>query len=195
MNIRRTTKARRGTAVLALAVALAFGIAACGGGDDSPEDSGASEQSEDDGNDGGKSDNEQPDTSKVIATSEGPQGLTLEINSVRRESGGFVTVNGQIKNSTDKAYYDISAWRGTEQELTKSGLSVGGATLVDDQGKKRYYVLRDTEGRCLCTAGFDKVEANRALTVFMQFPAPPDDVIEVDFSLPTFQTAALEIEE
>ncbi|MER6448539.1 hypothetical protein [Streptomyces venezuelae] len=128
---------------------------------------------------------------EVIATLNGQAGMTLLINSARRDPGGFLTVTGQIKNTGGQSYKDTVAWRGVE--LNGTGESVAGATLVDKVGKKRYYVLRDTESRCLCTTGVSSVDAGELIPFFAQFPAPPASATEVEFSLPTFATAAVKI--
>ncbi|WP_424212049.1 hypothetical protein ACN20G_08060 [Streptomyces sp. BI20] len=96
-----------------------------------------------------------------------------------------------IKNSGAGKYYKVAAWRGDEKMA--GGSSVAGATLVDKVGKKRYYVLRDTEQRCLCTSGLVSVDAGQTLPFFAQFPAPPATTGEVEFSLPTFATATVKI--
>jgi len=75
----------------------------------------------------------------------------------------------------------------------KNGQSFGGATLVDPKGKKRYYVLRDTDGRPLTTTGVQSVKPGETIPVFMQFPAPPSNTSEVSFQLPTFPTATISI--
>lgn len=64
---------------------------------------------------------------------------------------------------------------------------------MDKAGKKRYYILRDTDGRCLCTTGMSAVQPGASVPVFMQFPAPPAETTEVDFNLPTFATTSLKI--
>ncbi|WP_311765207.1 hypothetical protein [Streptomyces zingiberis] len=76
-----------------------------------------------------------------------------------------------------------------------NGYSLGGAALVDHKGKKRYYTLRDTEGRCLCTTGITEVAPGKDVPFFVQFPAPPEGTTEVEFSLPTFDSATVEITE
>ncbi|MEU9146160.1 hypothetical protein [Streptomyces sp. NPDC048349] len=117
--------------------------------------------------------------------------MVLTIHSAAREAGGFLTVNGSLKNTGTAAFVNTTAWRGNE--LTSSGTSVAGVTLIDKAGKKRYYVLRDTDGRCLCTTGVSTIEAGQSVAFFAQFPAPPATTTEVDFTLPTFATATLKI--
>ncbi|MDQ1008633.1 hypothetical protein QFZ82_003118 [Streptomyces sp. V4I23] len=192
MSIRRILKARRGAAAVVITATLALTVAGCGGDSDKkPEkEKTASAKPGSENNDSGEV---VPDTGTTLATVKGPKDIDLVINSVKRESGGFVTVNGQMKNNGAEAFYDMSPWRGTEQEVLAGGISVAGATLVDKAGKKRYYILRDTDGRCLCTSGLDKIDPGKSIPVFFQFPAPPESTTEIDFQLPTFPTVSVEI--
>ncbi|SFY52618.1 hypothetical protein STEPF1_05891 [Streptomyces sp. F-1] len=189
MSMRFTARARRGTAALAVVAALAVGAAGCGGGGDDgkrPDHSASASTTtgSDPGTQEGRSD--QP-----LAELRGSDGLGLQITSAQRDSGGFVTVDGTLKNDGSQSVVIPSALSGNETEIVKNGRSLGGATLVDPKGKKRYYVLRDTEGRPLTTTGFSTLRAGDTLAVFMQFPAPPVD--EVEFQLPTFSSATLHI--
>ncbi|MCJ1677851.1 hypothetical protein MTF65_10950 [Streptomyces sp. APSN-46.1] len=128
---------------------------------------------------------------QIIATAKGEAGIVLDINSAARDAGGFITVSGQIKNTGDKPFGNTAAWRGNE--LKASGVSMAGVTLVDKVGKKRYYVLRDTDGRCLCTTGVVIIEAGQSVPFFAQFPAPPATTSEVEFNFPTFASTTLKI--
>ena len=64
---------------------------------------------------------------------------------------------------------------------------------MDSKGKKRYYVLRDTDGRPLTTTGLPTLKSGESIPVFMQFPAPPSSTTEVDFQLPGFASASIQI--
>ncbi|WSJ31790.1 hypothetical protein OG479_22285 [Streptomyces subrutilus] len=195
MSIRHAMKARGGAAA-AVAAVLALTLAGCGGGEKAkPAEPQKTSTAQSPGNpsaptpDGGQS----PAPAPVLATVNGESGIVLTINTVTRDAGGFVTVNGQIKNTGSQQFVKTSAWRGAERDLTGSGESVAGATLVDKAGKKRYYVLRDTDGRCLCTTGVAGIDAGATVPFFAQFPAPPTTTADVEFSLPTFATAAIKI--
>ncbi|WP_327737101.1 hypothetical protein OG749_28760 [Streptomyces nojiriensis] len=193
MSIRRMMKVRGGMAVAGTAATVLM-LAGCGGSSEKPKSpqtpSAAQGQN-------GNSQTPSPGGSKsavpveVIATVKGPSSVVLNINSAVREAGNFVTITGQIKNDGTEAYVETAAWRGDER--TASAASVAGATLVDKQGKKRYYVLRDTEGRCSCTIGITRIGPGESVPFFAQFPAPPTSAAEVDFTIPTFATATIKI--
>ncbi|MFI6699742.1 hypothetical protein ACIBJC_12330 [Streptomyces sp. NPDC050509] len=196
MSIRRTTKGRRGVAAAAIAAALALTVAGCGSGDGDAKakETASSKPSGDSSPNGDTAAGDEVDPNAKLAVVKGASGMEYTINSVVRDKGGFVTVSGQMKNTTDKAFYEVPSWRGNEQEIISgSGNAVSGGTLVDSQGKKRYYVLRDTDGRCLCTMGIQSVGAGESVPVFMQFPAPPADTTVVDFMLPSFATTSIKI--
>jgi hypothetical protein len=175
---------------LTVAAGLALGVAGCGsGGDDKKPDASASASK-----DGGSNPSAQEGQSdKPLAELKGPNSLLLQITSAKRDSGGFVTVNGTIKNDGSDSAVIPSNLSGNETEIIRNGSSLGGATLVDSKGKKRYYVLRDTDGRPLTTTGLPTLKAGESIPVFMQFPSPPTSTSDVDFQLPGFATATIQI--
>ncbi|EGE42122.1 hypothetical protein ACIBCC_03285 [Streptomyces griseus] len=203
MSMRRTTTTRRAMAAVSMTAALALALAGCG--DDGGEEPGnegssapsapASPSAEDKGEtqqeDTAAGENVDPDVK--LAETRGQGGLVLVVNEVKRDSGGFLTVQGAITNEGDQAR-TTSGWAGSEVSIVnKNPNSVAGATLVDKAGKKRYYVLRDTDSRCLCTTAITSLAPGKTAPIFMQFPAPPQGTTEVDFSLPTFATTSLKI--
>lgn len=192
MSIRHLVKARGGAAAV-VAVVFAVTLAGCGGeGKQKQPQQTSAPQPKDSGSPApAPSAEKSSEPAKILATVEGASGMSLVINSMQREPGGFLTVNGQIKNTGSESFAGTSAWRGIE--LKGAGESVAGATLVDKAGKKRYYVLRDTEARCLCTTGISSVGPGQVIPFFAQFPAPPASTGEVEFSLPTFATATVKI--
>ncbi|MFF6889086.1 hypothetical protein IFE09_23220 [Streptomyces microflavus] len=203
MSIRRTTTTRRFALAVAVTAAFALGLTGCGddGGaeprsESTPEPSApaSSPTAEDKGEQQVDTvAGENVDPNARLAEARGLDGLTLVINQVKRDSGGFVTVQGVIKNEGAQSA-NTTAWAGSESALLAANPnSVAGATLVDKVGKKRYYILRDTESRCLCTTGIPPLLAGKTTSVFMQFPAPPAGSTEVDFTLPTFATTSLKI--
>ncbi|MFJ2110459.1 hypothetical protein ACIOEX_00745 [Streptomyces sp. NPDC087850] len=134
-----------------------------------------------------------PDTSKTLATINGSNGFQFVINTAVRDQGGFLTVTGSIKNTTGKQLAAPTNWSGQESQIKRTGPSLGGTTLVDKAGKKRYYVLRDTDGYPLTTTGISLVKAGESVTFFAQFPAPPASTSQVDIQLPLMPTATIAI--
>lgn len=194
MSVRYTVKVRGGAAA-AVAAALALTLAGCGddGQGKAPQNTptAANTADADAKSQPSASGSQSSAPPQVLATMNGESGVVLTVNSAARDAGGFLTVSGQIKNAGDKAFGNTAAWRGNE--LNASGVSIAGVNLVDKVGKKRYYVLRDTEGRCLCTTGVVIIEAGQSVPFFAQFPAPPATTSEVEFNFPTFASASLKI--
>ncbi|MEU8673693.1 hypothetical protein [Streptomyces sp. NPDC048560] len=188
----RTIRRAGGAAVLAAVLTLS--VTACGS-DAKPEaeaaKSSAAPSKTDDENGGGET---LPDTSNVLVTVKNDQGIDMIVNSATRDEGGFVTVSGQFKNGGGKFWTTPVAWSGEETEVSRTGRSLAGMTLVDSVEKKRYYVLRDTDNRPLTTTGFTpRIDAGESLTFFAQFPAPAESTSQVDLQFPGFNTAKIEI--
>ncbi|MYZ37076.1 MULTISPECIES: hypothetical protein [unclassified Streptomyces] len=197
MSMWHGAKARRAAAVALAATALTVSLTACGGGggNDAKENGGSSASAEpsaetpkDDGADG-----ETPDTSQVLATMSNGNGLEIAFHSAQRDEGGFLTVTGTLTNTSSKQQYAPIEWNGQEQQVRRTGRSFAGFTLVDKAEKKRYYVLRDTDGYPLTTTGVVAVKPDEKVAVFAQFPAPPDSTTQVDIQLPLMPTATIEI--
>ncbi|SMF12138.1 hypothetical protein [Streptomyces sp. Amel2xC10] len=191
MSMRFTANARRGMVALAVVAGLALGSAACGGGggdDKKPQSTSSTAAAE-----GSQPDAQEGKSEEPLAELKGPGGLLLTVTSAVGDSGGFVTVNGELKNDGSEVAVIPVELSGNETEIMNNGRSLGGATLVDSKSKKRYYVLRDTEGRPLTTTGFSTLKAGESIDVFLQFPAPPASSTDVTFSLPLFPSAVIKI--
>lgn len=172
----------RRTALAAAAISLAcVGATACQG-----DDQGAPAVKTSSAEQGsGKQTDAEP-----LAEVTGPDDLTLRIVSAQPSHGGkWLTVRATITNTGTGNFTRASNWRGDYTDLAKSHKSVGGATLVDETSMKRYYVLRDTTGLCLCTTNIVSIGPGESYPVTAQFPAPPAKTPELGFQLPTFPVA------
>jgi hypothetical protein len=183
-------------AVAVWAAAAVLVLAGCGSGSGKSKDAASATSSAADDKSSAARDSATPssDPSQILATLTGEQNIEVTIDSAIRDTGGFVTVKGTVTNNGTAPFNAVS-WRGTEVALAQSGPSVAGAVLVDEAGKKRYYVLRDTEGKCLCTMGLVGIQPKETRPFFAQFPAPPASTTEVDFELPTMPPAKIQISE
>ena len=197
MKFRYTMKGRTALTTVTIATGLVLTVAGCGGGGDDDkssdsESSSAPSKKSDGGDD--KQDTEAPAADSVLAEVKGEDGLTLVITSANRDGGGFVTVEGSVTNNTGGRWMAVE-WRGDERELAKNGGSVAGAGLIDQSGKKKYLVLRDTSGRCLCTQFSGGVRDGESAQWFAQFPAPPVGTTQVDFQVGSMPPATIELSE
>ncbi|MEV3989391.1 hypothetical protein AB0J57_10795 [Streptomyces sp. NPDC049837] len=184
---------------MALAVLLsACGSGGEGGGSDSadkePEKAGsASSAPADPGKPAEDTGPTVPDTSATLATINGSNGFQIVIHSAVRDQGGFLTVTGSLKNPSSKMLIAPPQWSGQEVSVKQTGPSFAGITLLDKTEKKRYYVLRDTEGYPLTTTGITTVKAGETISMFAQFPAPPANTTQVDIQIPQMPVATIEI--
>ncbi|MFC8196498.1 hypothetical protein ACFWBR_01605 [Streptomyces sp. NPDC060006] len=196
MNVRRTTKGRTVLTAVAITTGLVLTVAGCGGGgDDGNSDKTASSTpaKSDDKENGQDKESEAAEPDQVLAEVKS-NGITLTVTSAKRDEGGFVTVQGRVTNATSGLWI-ASEWQSDETELQKNGGSLAGASFVDQKGKKKYLVLRDTEGRCLCTKFQGGIDQGKTAEWFAQFPAPPDGTTKVQFQVPTMPPASLELSE
>ncbi|WJV46480.1 hypothetical protein [Streptomyces flavofungini] len=202
MILRRTKKTRRAMTAAAITTGLVLAVAGCGGsdggGDESKDSDKKTTSSGTSNNDSGSDDRgqeKQPRSSdEVLAEVKGEENITLTVKSAVRDEGGFVTVSGTVTNNGSR-FFAAANWRGEERELNKNGSSVAGANLVDGKGKKRYLVLRDTEGRCLCTKFTGGVKPGQTSEWYAQFPAPPEGTTAVSFQVGAMPPAPVEISE
>ena len=192
MTMRRALRARRRTTAVALATGLVLAVAGCSGGDDGGDEGkkpdGAS-QEDDKGGAGGSG-----DTDKVLAQVKGGKGgkFTLTINSAERDDSGFTTFKGTLKNEGPSVVV-LPGWSSEEAELKNNGLSMAGATMVDKKGKKRYFILRDTNGHCLCTRFTGGLDQGETSEWYAQFPAPPASTTSVDFQVADMPSASVKL--
>ncbi|WP_415947902.1 hypothetical protein [Streptomyces sp. KLOTTS4A1] len=200
MRKRHTMKARRALTAVAITTGLVFTVAGCGGdggNDDPPKDSKSSSPATKDEKGGKGQESKEPEDSadaEVLAEVTGGQGITLTVTSAKRDQGGFLTVTGKVTNG-GQGNWVARGWQGPETELRRNSSSMAGASLVDQSGKKKYLILRDTEGQCLCTRFQSGLKNGESADWYAQFPAPPASTTEVDFQIADMPPATIEISE
>ncbi|GAA3031020.1 hypothetical protein [Streptomyces glomeratus] len=193
MDFRHTMKGRRALSALAIAAGLLLTVAGCGAGSDGKSGKGpATSSAPARTGDGGQKQSQAPQSDAALAEVKGENGLALTVTSAKRDSGGFVTVEGTVTNNTGTLWV-AADWRGDERELARNGGSIAGASLIDQKGKKKYLILRDTSGRCLCTQFTGGVREGATAQWFAQFPAPPEGTDTVDFQVGAMPPASIEL--
>lgn len=189
MNLRHPVGIRRGARAAAVASAMLLSLSACGGGGDDGEADGDDKKSESTKSSDTAEGPKEVDTDKVIGELKDADGIVIRVHSAARDDGGFVTVSATLKNEGKKTLL-ANKWRSNETSM-KSKSSISGATMVDPVGKKRYMILRDTDGECLCTTGLTNIKPDESRPIYAQFPSPPKDVKKVDFQLPGMAPASV----
>ena len=117
----------------------------------------------------------------------------IELTELRRTSPEVVTAKFRIAVPADAGdNFQVSDRLASEEDGFENGQDrVSGATITDETGGKRYFVLTDSDGGCLCTeniAGDGFIDEGTSVDLYAKFPAPPEDVTEVSFQVPTFQS-------
>ncbi|WP_405642253.1 hypothetical protein [Streptomyces uncialis] len=194
MNSGHANRGRGALIATAVATGLLLTLAGCGSGDGGDAESGKASSPSTTQSKSSQPENEPSQTAQQEVLAETRDGdITVQITSAKRDQGGFVTVSGQVRNGGSGSWMAAN-WQSDERELEGNGGSLSGASLVDDEGKKRYLILRDTTGRCLCTK-FERLRAGDSASWFAQFPSPPEGTTKVDFQVGSMPPAAIEISE
>ncbi len=201
----RENKSRLILIVVALGAALVIAVASCGGGGGDDGDARESEETTDatpdDGANAGEEeggggeetpDGEEEEPAELLAEVTGEENITLAITRAEREAGGFLTVEGTVTNGGDDTWF-TTRWAGPERELSENGFSMAGASVVANEEGKRYLILRDTSGRCLCTGFGTGIEAGATVEWFAQFPEPEEETTEVAFQVGNMPPATVQI--
>ncbi|MFJ4874897.1 hypothetical protein ACIP93_06750 [Streptomyces sp. NPDC088745] len=198
MSMRHAMKARRALTAVAITTGLALAVAGCGGDSgkqpSNPPASSAPKPGKEPDQKPKGTEATSPTNDAVLAEIKGGKfDATIKINSAVRDAGGFLTVSGKVSGAG--RFWNPNTWSGDERELKANGASMAGASLVDRAGKKKYLVLRDTDGRCLCTQFTGGFKAGEEKPFFAQFPAPPAGTTKVDFQIADMPPASIEISE
>jgi hypothetical protein len=126
-------------------------------------------------------------TSSGIASADGEKpGTRVDVMELKRGSGGTVTLKMAFVNDSDKAIGFGYNFADPDHQIRDHG-SIGAVQLVDPVGKKKYFVARDSEGKCVCSTGIPDVAPHSHLSLWAKFPAPPDDVQKISIVIPHFQ--------
>jgi len=187
----------------ALALALAASMIAAGcAGDDENKDDQANTGSSDPGTVETETGSSGESTPEPEAPAEGEAlgrasgsfvDSFVELTELRRTSPEVVTARFRItvpESAEDN--FQVSDRLASEEDGFERGQDrVSGVTITDESGGKRYFVLTDSDGDCLCTtnvAGDGFIDVGKSAELYAKFPAPPEDVTEVSFQVPTFQS-------
>jgi hypothetical protein len=117
------------------------------------------------------------ETNAAVKTIEGSEsGVRAEILSLRRTEGGLLTLRIVYENESGGEVKNTA--------LPGSG-NVENFQLVDFPNKRKYSVLRTSDGACLCTSlnPFNSSEPGKHI-LWAKFTAPPESVTQISLLMP-----------
>jgi hypothetical protein len=119
-----------------------------------------------------------------VATTDGEvSGVSLQIQELK-VSNGTVMMKFTIANDAASVFY-TNALR--DLDVAKNdGNAVSGIYLLDVANKKKYFVVVDTEGRCVCSRDNVVIPSKASANLWAKFPAPPDSVKKIGVVVPHF---------
>ncbi|HWS72646.1 MAG TPA: hypothetical protein VN605_11055 [Thermoanaerobaculia bacterium] len=121
-----------------------------------------------------------------IATAEGETaGVTAVVKELKRASGDIVSLKLVITNGSGKQISTGYEFGDPDKAIADFG-SIGGVQLIDPVGRKKYFVARDADGKCICSRGLKDIAAGASINTWAKFPAPPADVQKISIVIPHF---------
>jgi hypothetical protein len=118
--------------------------------------------------------------SAPLATADGEvPGTQVQVTKLKR-TGDSVLLQFTIFNNSDA---DVGL---TNLSSPAEYKAVDAVYLADLAGKKKYEVVRDTDKKCLCSKGLEKVQAKSSVNLWAKFPAPPDSVQKLSVVVPHY---------
>jgi hypothetical protein len=107
--------------------------------------------------------------------------VTVQVVDIRRVSPEEVTVTFALVNPDGRhAVAPGRAFAAGDAD----GESMAGVSLLDEAGQKRYFVLRDVEGKPLCSGPIGPIPPGGQQTTCVRFPAPPEGVRAITVQVP-----------
>ncbi|MGH9753435.1 MAG: hypothetical protein ACREA2_11685 [Blastocatellia bacterium] len=121
----------------------------------------------------------------ALATADGEKpGVRIEVQEMKRTSGDTLSLKFALINDSDESF-DFG-YALIEPGKTDDYNSISGVNLIEGVGKKKYFVVRDTEGAPLCSRGLSSVASKSRVNLWAKFPAPPVDVSKITIAVPHF---------
>ena len=119
-----------------------------------------------------------------IATTDGESpGLSLQVQELK-VSNGTVMMKFTVANDTAGGFEPYTL---RDQAIAKAdGNAVSGIYLVDVPNKKKYFVVTDTDGHCVCSRETSAIPSKSSANLWAKFPAPPDSVTKIGVVVPHF---------
>jgi hypothetical protein len=110
-------------------------------------------------------------------------GISIVIQDLKRDESNSVTLRFQVVNDSGKFFHPGCKWREASNRACEE---IGGVHLIDNANKKKYLVVRDSTGKCVCSV-VQQIKAGARSNMWAKFAAPPAGVEKVTVVVPDFQ--------
>ena len=125
-------------------------------------------------------------TAGTIATADGEKsGLRIDVTELKRGSGGTVMMKFTLANNSQENAQFGGHWLG-DGAVSSDYKAVGAVHLIDPVGKKKYFVIRDADQKCVCSREVEGLRPGEKANLWAKYPAPPPDVQKVSIVVPHF---------
>ncbi len=123
-------------------------------------------------------------TPKWLASTQGQvPGITVAVQELKRGPYALKLKLVLINASGDR----YKVWNTFYDSGGGGDTSAGVIDLIDMTNKKKYFVVRDHDGTCLCSRGLGTdLDNGSQLVMWAEYPLPPDDVQKISVEVPEF---------
>lgn len=106
-------------------------------------------------------------------------GTKIVVREVKRDAASTVTLRFQLVNdgATEFKPYGVLGEYFTLDKIA----------LIDGANKKKYLVVKDTDGKCLCSELTGNIAKGSKVNLWAKFPAPPPEVKTITVVVPNFE--------
>jgi hypothetical protein len=126
-----------------------------------------------------------PATAQEVLSAEGETpDVRVEVRDLKRGDGGTVTLRLRLVNESGENFE--ASCRMREEGTNDSCGIFSGAYLLDAANKKKYLVVRDTDGKCVCS-GVDDLADGKRMNIWATYPAPAAEVTKMTVVVPLFE--------
>jgi len=105
---------------------------------------------------------------------------------LKHSSDNLVKLKFAVINDSDQDLTLTDGYIGTNRHGNEYA-SVAGITLLDEAGKKKYFIVRDTEDTPVCSIAIENVKAHTRSQFWASYPAPPATVQQITVMIPHFE--------
>ena len=123
----------------------------------------------------------------VLAAADGGRpGARIEVQELKRTGGDTLTLKFSLINDSDETYH-LGGAALCDPEKNDHG-TVSSVNLIEGVGKKKYFVVRDTEAHAFVVAACPASPQNHALTSGPNSPRRPQTCRKSLSSSPSYRT-------